>query len=154
MDTEELTFRFPAGDTVKWTLGLALPVGIFSVIGGYIVNPKTDVWGGIQLVLLITAVVIPFAVLGMRAVAIHIAPEGIKGWGHGSIKKILLPWNRITEVKITSYEGIASLLVQTDDKTRSLFVPIVIAKQPQFREAIVRHAGTQHSLAQALESVT
>ena len=71
----------------------------------------------------------------------------------------MVPWSAITEVK-KSYEGVGVLLVgvlllETDDKKKSVLVPIATAKQPEFRNAVVQYAGAGHRLVQVLlESVT
>lgn len=153
MPAEERLFRIPLMAAVRLTLTGMLFVGIGLAIGAYF-NPEIDKHL-LRIMVVIAAVVVPLAVLVLRAFAVRVSADGIKAYGYG-LNAILLPWSAITEVKKSYSEGVGRvLLLETDDKKKYVFIPIAIAKQPEFRDAIVRHAGAGHRLVQVLlESVT
>lgn len=135
----------------------ALVVGIGLAVGAYF--GTLSVMQFILVIVVIAVVVIPFGILVMRATFdVRVSADGIKAHGYG-LNAILISWSAITEVK-KSYEGVGLLLLgvlllETDDKKKSVLVPIATAKQLEFRNAVIQYAGAGHRLVQVLlESVT
>jgi hypothetical protein len=136
----------------------ALPLLLFVVIGlvlaDYFNKPAIDVKRLILLSAAVVAVCLPLAVLVGRTWAVRVSTDGIKSYGYG-LSAILLPWSAITEVRKSFNEFMGVLILETAERKKSLLIPIAIAKQPEFRDAIVKHAGAGHRLVQVLlDSVT
>lgn len=151
----EVLFRFPARESIRLTLKLVLLAGGLSILGAWYSDSRLTLAEDSLLLLGLTVVIVPIAVLVMAAFPIRVSAQGIRAYGETDYRSFLMPWSAISDTSEGSIQGgIRVVFVNSAAQQRSIYIPYVIARQTRFKELVSQWGGKQSALWKTIDNIS